>query len=143
MTTNTKGNKGGASPLPALPPIDMLSIVQAMLKGRHIATNTIGDKLLARLLETDSARQAQGGDIEQETQQTIEWIDKELVLLRNPYNRAKNKDTRQLLLFDVGFIIDDLNEDRSVKDDPAGLIHKRECLHALRKWLVEHYNAPK
>tara|TARA_R110001592_G_scaffold39314_3_gene129346 strand:- start:12 stop:440 length:429 start_codon:yes stop_codon:yes gene_type:complete len=139
MTTITK-SKGVQSPLPALPQLDMLSITQSMLNSKHLKPKGIGSHLFERLLMTDSARQAQGPcNLEHETEQTIKWIDKELVLLRNPYNRASNKDTRQLSLFDCGHIIDDLNEDRSLIDDPAGLINKRDCLKALRTWLVKHY----
>ena len=121
MTTITK-SKGVQSPLPALPQLDMLSITQSMLNSKHLKPKGIGSHLFERLLMTDSARQAQGPcNLEHETEQTIKWIDKELVL------------------FDCGHIIDDLNEDRSLIDDPAGLINKRDCLKALRTWLVKHY----
>lgn len=122
--------------LSALPPSTMLACVREMLNGWHKPNKqAIGNKLVVRLMALNKLQQ-QVKSINEQVNETILWIDHELVLLRNPYNRIANKDPRQLTLFDVGFILD---ESRSVKDDPLGLINKREVLRLVKAWIQENY----
>lgn len=123
--------------LTPLPPRTMLECVQDMLKG-HIKPNQANSKLLVRLLALDDLK-TQVSSLNDQVSETLVWIDKELVLLRNPYNRAHNKDPRQLTLFDCGMILDELGKDRKVKDDPLGLINKRDVLKVLKQWIIENY----
>lgn len=117
-----------------LPPTTMLETIQDMLKG-HIEPDQAPSKLLVRLLALDDIPMPPK-PIKEQVSETLAWIDKELVLLRNPYNRAHNKDARQLTLFDAGFILDDT---RKVKDDPLGLINKRTVLKVIRKDILATY----
>ena len=118
-----------------LPPTTMLETIQDMLKG-HIEPDQAPSKLLVRLLALDDLNVPLSKPIKEQVSETLTWIDSELVLLRNPYNRARNKDPRQLTLFDAGFILDDT---RKVKDDPLGLINKRAVLKVIRKDILATY----
>ncbi len=118
-----------------LPPTTMLETVQELLKG-HLEPDQAPSKLLLRLLALDRNKMARHDNIEEQRSECIKWIDSELVLLRNPYNRAGNRDPRQLTLFDAGFILDDT---RKVKDDPLGLINKRAVLKVIRKDILATY----
>lgn len=118
-----------------LPPTTMLETIQDMLKG-HIEPAQAPSKLLVRLMALDDLKIPEPKPIKDQVSETLAWIDKELVLLRNPYNRAGLKDPRQLTLFDTGFILDDT---RKVKDDPLGLINKRAVLKAIKQDLLQHY----
>ena len=118
-----------------LPPATMLECLVDMMKG-HTTPDQAPGQLLVRLLALDDNKQARHDNISEQVAETLVWIDKELVLLRNPYNRAHNKDPRQLTLFDAGFILD---ESRKIKDDPLGLINKRAVLKALKNEILTTY----
>lgn len=105
----------------------IIQVIQTML-DRHIEPKNTIDQLLQRL----SRSKYNNDDI----QQCLQWIENELIVLRNPYNRSNNKDPKQLTLFDCGAILIELGKNRKVKDDPLCLINRREMLKTIQTFMT-------